>query len=217
VVEVLDQNNERLVGTAVSVTVGLGSNPSGADSRGDDVNTTTGLAVFSDLAIDKRLRIQLVASVSGVVRATSAFDVIVGLLSRRDRLFPSIGPAHSGRQRYADPSCSRRRRQRSRDRRFDRIFTASAHESGRDQATTDNGDGTYTARFVADGAGTALTIGASVNGAAVTRSSNAHCGRVHLRSAGTSASPVLRAACSRTHGTLLGQRIVWAARKRYAE
>jgi len=97
VVEVLDQNNERLVGTAVSVTVGLGSKPSGGRLSGvTTVNTTTGLAVFSDLAIDKAAQDNtLVASVSGVVRATSAFDVIVALLSRRDRLFPSIGPAHS--------------------------------------------------------------------------------------------------------------------------
>src|SRR6267143_1014406 len=75
VVEVLDQKNGRLVGTAVSVTVGLGSNPSGGRLSGvTTVNTTTGLAVFSDLAIDKAgSGYTLVASVSGVVRATSAF------------------------------------------------------------------------------------------------------------------------------------------------
>ena len=172
VVEVLDQKNERLVGTAVSVTVGLGSNPSGGRLSGvTTVNTTTGLAVFSDLAIDKAgSGYTLVASVSGVVRATSAFDVIVGppVASRstvsvnRSRALPddsvtlTLLARDAGGNALANGGSTV-------------IFTASGGTSqGGITATTDNGDGTYTARFVADGAGTALTIGATVNGAAVT-------------------------------------------------
>src|SRR6266704_1281746 len=172
VVEVLDQNNERLVGTAVSVTVGLGSNPSGGRLSGvTTVNTTTGLAVFSDLAIDKAgSGYTLVASVSGVVRATSAFDVIVGppVASRstvsvnRSRALPDDSVTLTLLARDAGGNALATGGSTV-------IFTASGGTSqGGITATTDNGDGTYTARFVADGAGTALTIGATVNGAAVT-------------------------------------------------
>ena len=57
VVEVLDQNDERLAGTAVSVTVGLGSNPSGGQLLGvTTVITTTGLAAFGELGLTGKLR-----------------------------------------------------------------------------------------------------------------------------------------------------------------
>src|SRR5688572_2433046 len=49
------------------------------------------------------------------------------------------------------------------------VFTASGGTStGTIGATTDNGDGTYTATFTGVGAGSATTIGATINGAPVT-------------------------------------------------
>src|SRR6266850_5426065 len=73
VVEVLDQNDERLAGTAVSVTVGLGSNPSGGQLLGvTTVITTTGLAAFGDLTIDKAgTGYTLVVSVRAAPRASA--------------------------------------------------------------------------------------------------------------------------------------------------
>ena len=84
VVEVLDQNDERLAGTAVSVTVGLGSNPSGGQLLGvTTVITTTGLAAFGDLTIDKAgTGYTLVVSVRGAAASSAGFDVMVGPAKR---------------------------------------------------------------------------------------------------------------------------------------
>src|SRR6266516_2113328 len=84
VVEVLDQNDERLAGTPVSVTVGLGSNPSGGQLVGvTTVITTTGLAAFGDLTIDKAgTGYTLVVSVRGAAASSAGFDVMVGPAKR---------------------------------------------------------------------------------------------------------------------------------------
>jgi hypothetical protein len=78
VVEVRDQNGDRLAGSTIAVTVALATNPSTATLGGTKtVNAVDGRATFAGLTVDKAgTGYTLVASASGLTSATSsAFDV----------------------------------------------------------------------------------------------------------------------------------------------
>lgn len=172
-VEVLDASGNRVEGTSVSVSIGLGANPaSGRLSGTTTLSTSNGLAVFTDLRIDKAgATYTLTASAAGLDDVTSAsFDVTVG---------PAVAESSvvSVERNLPVPDDTVTLTLRARDAGGNNVASGGlavvfAASGGTSQGTVgpsaDHDNGTYTAEFVADGAGTPLTIGATVDGSVVT-------------------------------------------------
>lgn len=172
-VELFDPGGNRAAGTPVSVTIALANNPGPGTLLGTRTATTTsGLASFTDLKIDRAATgYTLAASAPSLDGITSApFDVVVGpaaadssLVSiERSRVVPGDTVTATLRARDAGGNVLTVGGSAV-------AFSSSGGTSaGAFGATTDHGNGTYSARFLAQSGGTPATIRATVAGTPVT-------------------------------------------------
>jgi hypothetical protein len=173
VVTARDAQGSTASGFTGTVTVAIGTNPGGGTLSGTkSVSAVAGVATFSGLSINKAASgYTLTATASGMASAVSApFDITTGGISTsRSVVTVSSGTVVSGSTvtlalQARDPNGNNITTGGATV-----VFTRSGGTStGTIGSTTDNHNGTYTATFTGVTAGTATTIHATIDGAAVT-------------------------------------------------
>jgi hypothetical protein len=172
VVELVDAGGNLASGAAVDVVMAIGVNPANGHLSGTKaVTTSTGMATFTDLSIDKAgTGYTLDVSAAGLTWNSFGFDVAIGPPSPDSSLVSVI-------RSMLVPGDTATLVLRARDAGGNSVesggatvgfLTSGGTTQGRIGSTTDHGDGTYTARFVVDIAGTPVPIHATLNGSAVT-------------------------------------------------
>jgi hypothetical protein len=174
-VSVLDSasHTDTTFGGAVEISILTGSGTAGAHLLGTTtVNAVKGVATFSGLSIDSAgTGFRLAANASGVTTGRSpVFAVAAGAVS----LSRSTVSVSSSTVRIGNSVALLLQARDALGNLLGRggatvVFSASGGTStGSIGATTDHGDGSYTASFTGVSVGTATTIGATIDGAAVT-------------------------------------------------
>lgn len=159
---------------AGTVTIALGANPGGATVTGNSAVAVNGVATFGNLILDKAATgYTLVASSGSLTPATSApFGVVAGAVSTaRSLVTASTATLASGSVATLTLVAKDAFGNDLTTGGLAVAFTQSGGggvSTGLIGTTTDNGNGTYTATFTGALAGTATTIGATINGSAVT-------------------------------------------------